>query len=733
MRLIEAEIENFMGYTGVHTLRLNSLGLVNISGVNLDDPGNNSNGAAKTTILEALTWCLFGEGLPRRQGNTEKGVSADEVIPDSLKGQTRVTVHLQDDAKPEHIAVVRWRKYKEGKAKRTSGVTVREDGQDFTYLDMAEGTKHVKRVLGIDRDIWVRSVIFGQESAFNFCEATAKDRADILTTVMGLEEVDRWLGRCRDERTNLRPILAHTEGQCEALQEQLVTVEQEDPQVQIDQWEAQKATQLAAQLEHQQTVEVQGKLLRAQLDALPPPPMEPQPPPQPPPLNLPSVPEIRPPEFPEAPVLAVAPELGEALEKARLEKARAQETVNSLHQTVVAAERQLEQIQTFHQTAQCPTCGQVIQEDHKQRCEAEAAGKASQQRKFLAGEEAKVSGLEETFQTTKAAYDRAQGDVKTAQASYRIEIERAQARHQAAVAAAQASHRAEVEAIQANHRAEVTKAQNCYQAEVTNYRSLMTERQDLEAKVNQVRMEWVAVGNEAQRIQDQANPYLQVREQWTTRLQDLQTKIQEVNEQRAQKQEQMAILNWWDSEFPRFKTWLFDSVVDTLAVEANRWIKVMTGGVLWVQISTQKATAKGALKDEIDVQLHRWNPDGTITCRPYRVWSGGEKRRVALAVDLGLSRLMAQRASKPYKFLALDEVDRHLDAQGREGLREVLEELRRERETTLVITHDPEFKATFDKEIRVTKQGGSSTMEMIDHGSTDQGEAQEAAEDRQAG
>jgi DNA repair exonuclease SbcCD ATPase subunit len=173
----------------------------------------------------------------------------------------------------------------------------------------------------------------------------------------------------------------------------------------------------------------------------------------------------------------------------------------------------------------------------------------------------------------------------------------------------------------------------------------------------------------------------------------------------------LEIRLWWEKELPRFKTWLFDSIVDVLAAEANRWLGIMSGGVIWIQITTTKKLAKG-VKDELDVQIFRWQPDGTITSRPYRIWSGGEKRRVALAVDLGLSRLMAQRAAKAYRFIALDEVDRHLDDRGREGLKQVLDELRSEKDTVLTISHDPSFRASFDREITVTKFGGKVRVEM---------------------
>jgi len=659
MRLIGLEIENFMAYSGIHHLNLDRLGLVQISGRNLDDPGSESNGAAKTAILEALTWALFGEGLPRRQGNAEKGIQADEVIPDSQKGQTRVKVRLEDEHSRD-IVVTRWRKYREGeKGKRTSGVTIYDGGKEHTYLTMAEGDHHIQRALGIDRNIWVRSVIFGQESQFNFCEATAKERANILTTVMGLEEVDRWLGRCRDERTNLRPTIARAEGSLEQLQGQLEATRAENPQDQINAWEADRASRLEAVQQALGIVEMEGKSLKAKREALP----EPE--------QLGEIPEI-------------PPYLEQAHQEARVVHIDAVAAVQRAQRDLDVAVRQLEDLRVFHQNATCPTCGQTITKEHKEECEQATAQRAS--------------NADLTLRLAREAGPLAQRTFETLDAELR-QAKQAQARAR------------EYQAVHRERNA-----------------NLERERMVLDRDILSARARWQAAKAAILSVQAEVNPFLGVQERWVAQIRRLEEEMGVQQAALDNLNEKMGVLDWWANEFPRFKTWLFDSIVDTLAAESNRWIKVMTGGVFWVQIGTQKATAKGELRDEIDVQLHRWNPDGTITCRPYRVWSGGEKRRVALAVDLGLSRLMAQRASKPYRFLALDEVDRHLDARGREGLREVLEELRRERETTLVITHDPEFRASFDREIRVTKQGGSSRLEIKDEYPNEGETAQEATE-----
>ena len=658
MRLISLTLENFMSYLGgPHTVALDRLGLVLLSGANLDDPANNSNGAGKSTILEALTWGLFGEGLPRRQGNAERGVSGDEVCPDRLGKQTRVELELEDELAGQKIGVVRWRKYKAVTGgKRDSGVSIRVGGAVAEqYLDTTEGDKRIRDVLGINRDIWCRSVIFGQESQFNFCEATSKDRADILTTVMGLEVVDRWLGRARDERTQELKALAKTEGALEATTKQYTAVHQNDPAVQAQGWEDVRTQRLAHARRRLAAVEEKGRKLKGQLE-------------------------------------------GEVEARARAHDAQVEEQAAQAGLTVVPVPQQpdhgaldaalaaleaarraeavattpVQRLNAVQGQATCPTCYQVIN----------------------------PAGLAQVREDYQRQLVTAQAAVVKAQAVHQEEQAKGKAATEAVNAQAAAARTAALQRIQAAHAASAAAHALVQGFDIVH--------RDLEAG----RADWRREAETIKGIETEVNPYKEVIDQRHLRLHELGEEIKRLEAERSAQQETIGLLTWWDQEIPRFKTWLFDGIVDSLAAEANRWLRVMSAGVIWVQITTSKQLKSGDIRDDLDVQVFRWNPDGSITSRPYRIWSGGEKRRVALAVDLGLSRLMATRASKAYRFLALDEIDRHLDTQGREGLRAVLEELKTERETCLVCTHDAEFRASFDLELAVTKEHGTSRMEV---------------------
>ena len=648
-------VENFMGWRGQHTVQLGDQGLLHVAGRNLDDPGNDSNGSGKSTLLEALTWCLFGEGLPRPQGNAERGVRADEVLNDTLGKQCRVLVAVDGGAHP--IRIARWRKWRERTGdKASNGVRLVVGDVVYDTLDEAETDRLICQHLGITYDIWARGVVFGQEASFNFCDATATQRADILTTVRGLEDVDRWLDACRDEKRGLVNLLATESGKLGVLRAHHARLLEADPHAVVAQWEAQRAQRLLVARQRQSELETRGKAQAAALSALP----------------VATHPG-------EAPAVGVTPVVTPALlaaeEQARRACQQGDAELAQLGAAVKAARTNLDGVRGRVGTASCPTCGQVISEAHRVACVSEAErllGEATQ----------RWQAVEGRGDALKAAYQRATQ----------------------AVAAEKAAHLEQDVASRTRLTA--------YAAQLSAYQAAVTARSRLETELATTRAQWSSVAEQLATIGAEINPHVAAVAAHEAEVVSSEAGVRAAEAEQVRLARAQDVCLWWEAELPRFKTWLFDALAGELAAEANRWLKVMSGGVIWIEITTQKQTAKGAMRDEIDVQIYRWNPDGTTTQRPYRVWSGGEKRRVSLAVDLGLSRLMARRASQAYSFLALDEADRHLDAEGRRGLRAVLGELRNEKSTALVITHDPEFRAMFDSELLVTKTRGTVLVEQ---------------------
>ena len=79
------KIKNFL-IIGEATVSLANRGLLLIEGQNDDDESANSNGAGKSSLVDALCWCLFGV--------TARGVSGDAVINKKAKKECVVGVEV---------------------------------------------------------------------------------------------------------------------------------------------------------------------------------------------------------------------------------------------------------------------------------------------------------------------------------------------------------------------------------------------------------------------------------------------------------------------------------------------------------------------------------------------------------------------------------------------------------------------------------------------------------------
>lgn len=641
MRIIQVKTENFMALVGEQTVPLSDLGLVHISGINHDDPGCNSNGAGKTTILEAITWCLFGEGLPRPSGNSEQGARADEVLNDQLKKQCRVVVQLADD--DAVYTVYRWRKWKNGQKNRASNGAVLEiDGVPLETLDIDEVNRLIVTRIGITYDIWCRGVIFGQESSFNFCETTSLKRNEILTTILGIGEIDSWIKKCRDERSRYKVEAAEISGKLDVTRNVLDRLEQSDPSLKVAEWDTTQQRRQQEAYELLQRVEQEGLSLKQQLDQFG--------------------------QFSELPPVNVEDNelvFKQLVDQKQNEHLAVYGELAQQKKTLALLEKEIDSIKRLQVGAVCPTCYQAITGEHQANCLAQAQFKQTAASAWVLKSQAVLDQVEKDLSSARYQLDGA----RRAKLAYMDALKKWEQRK-----------------LIFDH-----------------------EKSQLEQKMTTTRTEWARYVEVIDKLKHEVNPYYKLAKDHVAQKEQALAELNGYEEKAAYLENQLNLCNWWDREFPRFKTWIFDSIVDTLTAEANKWLRVMSGGVLWVQISTQVQRNKKTV-DELAVKIFRWNPDGSITSRPYRLWCGGEKRRVALAVDFGLSRLLSGRAAKPYHFLAIDEIDKHLDDKGREGLRTVLDALKDEKESVLIITHDPEFRASFDHEFVVEKKNSCSTI-----------------------
>jgi DNA repair exonuclease SbcCD ATPase subunit len=148
-------VENFLAINRAR-VELMDRGLVSIEGVNEDDSSAVSNGAGKSSIADALCWCIYGV--------TARGVSGDAIVNNKTRKNTFVSISVHDDDSVYYIR--RYRKHKEHKNALHLLVS-NPPGSGFS-ANLTQGTDKltqelVEKIIGCSYDVFRSSIYAGQE------------------------------------------------------------------------------------------------------------------------------------------------------------------------------------------------------------------------------------------------------------------------------------------------------------------------------------------------------------------------------------------------------------------------------------------------------------------------------------------------------------------------------------------------------------------------------------------
>ena len=159
---------------------------------------------------------------------------------------------------------------------------------------------------------------------------------------------------------------------------------------------------------------------------------------------------------------------------------------------------------------------------------------------------------------------------------------------------------------------------------------------------------------------------------------------------------------------------IIETAIPEIEDEANNLLERLTEGRMKIALVTQKETkAKQADGEKGIVETLDIIISDEMGDRPYENYSGGEQFRVNLAIRLALSKLLTRRAGAKLQFLVIDEGFGTQDVQGRTRIVEVLDTIKNDFEKIVVITHLDELKEEFPVRIEVAKTATGSTFETI--------------------
>jgi len=147
------------------------------------------------------------------------------------------------------------------------------------------------------------------------------------------------------------------------------------------------------------------------------------------------------------------------------------------------------------------------------------------------------------------------------------------------------------------------------------------------------------------------------------------------------------------------RAYVFDGIIGDLNDKISKYLDVLSGGV--IQFLFDFDIEKGKL---VEVCEYMGNKRSIMSL------SGGEYRRMSLAVDLALSDVVCGRVSIYPNVLFLDEAFEGLDISGREMVMELLSSMAPDKDAIYVVDHATEFKTAFTKTFELVKKNGQTSQ-----------------------
>lgn len=613
---------------------------------------------------------------------------------------------------------------------RAAVYRAQDDDRRFAALTDSEQKTLLSRVFQLDViDRW-------RDAAAEAAEKAADKLAAVSGQVAGLEaEIAR--SQVDDLRRAVRAWEDDSAGRVHALDVELATLAGE--------WQTAKDA-----VNHRRELVAQLAALRAAPPPLP--SLEPNPPqpaaagepePRPPAAPQPASATFEPPPPVPPMLLPAAPDLTALAEqRSSAERAHAYATVQAQGlATSAAANRRAAAEVRKKRTGICEECGSALTPEHAER-EAERLEAAAREADVSrGGAEAAIreaqralDGLGQQIVSTRAAYDARVREIteahQRATQAYAAELGRrgveARARAEQETAAAGAAYRLAYDAwaaqvatqrrsrdaalyawqtacteVAARNQALIARSRGDYDACLAAIETEIARLDHAESGLQRIADTGRAKRAERDRVATAVCPSRAMLERAEARVGEILALLPSLQAQAKDLHDQLKIAEFWTEGFgPKgLKSFVLDERIQELTDRANAWLKILTGGVYWVRFETQSSTQKGKIVDKFATRVFRHLPSGRVAERRWGAWSGGQKGRVGVAIDLALADAVAARASRAVDLLVLDEVFRGLDDGGRQAMLDALAVLRRERGSVVVVEHDAQFRAAFDRRL----------------------------------
>jgi len=205
------------------------------------------------------------------------------------------------------------------------------------------------------------------------------------------------------------------------------------------------------------------------------------------------------------------------------------------------------------------------------------------------------------------------------------------------------------------------------------------------------------------KISDTTDEIARLKAQLDSRAQDQQA-LDKMIEEETGFLESIANYTYWVDGFPAIRRWMIEAFLPTFEQQTNGYLNKMEVGMRCrFDTLTEKKSDKGQFKEAFDLSIIDENNEK----RDLETYSSGETKRIGVCVGFALRELTLSKGYSNFNFLMMDEV---IDSLDETGIGEFFNLLQSITGMKLLITHNTDLKTRFANTITIRKQDGVSTV-----------------------
>ena len=522
------------------------------------------------------------------------------------------------------------------------------DDNQLTKLDIKETQKAIYDLLGIDGEIFHSTILFAQTNLVHYADSTDAKRMEILTKLSQLEFVDNLLEKVKYKQNELLLSEQRILGNKQTIDQIISSLQGKNYTVNIQDWENSKSRSI-------EFLRIKENELQIKNDAI---------------QLLDKVEcEIRIQELQTQVANLSKPD--ESIYKSYLARQL------DINKQLAVVDKELSDIinkqQYLNYTMNngnyyCDSCGQLVTIEHLQK---------------------EYSKLENLFSVKTSEFHNIKNRLDTIDGSIRTELRKIE-REKALFLDNSVKLKAEIQ-------------------EQLNAISDIDKNNKLK---NSIQNDIIFIQNRIKEESNKINPWISIQQEDNLKLDRCNNDLLQINQQLDSIITLKECYTFWIKALgPKgLKSYILDTKLSELNASINYWVKLLTDGTIWVELGSYKKGRGKKIINSPEVNICRWASDDSIISRNYRSWSGGEKQRISIAIDLGLSSIISRRSTKQYNLLILDEIFRHLDSGGKYAVMDMLQLLAKDKDSIFIIDHDPDFQSLFENRITVIKENGQSNL-----------------------